>query len=785
MLKTIFFILLSFNLFALELSLEGAKEEKKPFSTLHIKEKEKFLCQEFKDDFDTVTKIVCAFSKHPSQEIKKLQNSFFEITTQTKDKTFFIVIKPFKKMKLYPMIFDLKKEDSVFSTDIEISNHWMVVGYEEKIPFLQSNKLSETALNFPLTLKKDMLPYVGSLDFKGNPVYIKKVGDVTDYIKIKKHYEEKNYEAVLELSDDIIDEYPNSLFMAELLFYKIKAHDKLKNSEAVIEVAKKFLTNYSADENIAEVLSLLAKAYDKDGLSSDADYFYDRLFSEHYDSVHAKWGLLYMAESLEASGSSSKARDLYLRAIKETQDLEVGVVAGFKLAQNYMSSSNYKESAEYIQKVAKVKPEFFAVQKDESIDLMFSFVENEDYKSGSIIAKALLQNIQKNEDEYEELLKESGIWLSKTEDKKDSLELLNRYITEFSDGQYITEVKFAKDSLFFELNDENNTQKLEKYDSLMEEYSGDTIANRALYEKAKLLIQNAKYNEALKLEPKLLNLDEQEFKDVKDLIKEAAIGTMKESLKAKECSSVLVISSKYNIELSNEWDEGVYECAMKGADFALAKKMADKNIKSKDINERKKWLYRFIKVDFATGNYSDVLEASKELVTLIKDDKNSPFVDVYRYIFDTYYRLENSQKMIEAMADILNIFKEDYKDVERYAAVMSVGSTKKDNNLVIEYGQKIMNIQKNSTQKPQSPFAEFTLYQAYLEKENHKEALAVIKSLDSVELKNRDRARQKYLLGNVLAKLWRDKEADAAYDDAIKADPASAWAKLAKSAKDI
>jgi hypothetical protein len=61
----------------------------------------------------------------------------------------------------------------------------------------------------------------------------------------------------------------------------------------------------------------------------------------------------------------------------------------------------------------------------------------------------------------------------------------------------------------------------------------------------------------------------------------------------------------------------------------------------------------------------------------------------------------------------------------------------------------------------------------------------VIKSLDSVELKNSDRARQKYLLGNAFAKLWRDKEADMAYDEAIKADPTSAWAKLAKSAKDI
>jgi hypothetical protein len=52
-------------------------------------------------------------------------------------------------------------------------------------------------------------------------------------------------------------------------------------------------------------------------------------------------------------------------------------------------------------------------------------------------------------------------------------------------------------------------------------------------------------------------------------------------------------------------------------------------------------------------------------------------------------------------------------------------------------------------------------------------------------LKKNQRARQKYLLGSVLAKLWKDAEADKAYQEAIDADPASAWAGLAKSAKGL
>jgi hypothetical protein len=41
------------------------------------------------------------------------------------------------------------------------------------------------------------------------------------------------------------------------------------------------------------------------------------------------------------------------------------------------------------------------------------------------------------------------------------------------------------------------------------------------------------------------------------------------------------------------------------------------------------------------------------------------------------------------------------------------------------------------------------------------------------------------MLGTVLDKLWRNDEAKKAYQEAIDADAASPWAKLAKDAKEI
>jgi tetratricopeptide (TPR) repeat protein len=784
LLKTVLLVFLSLNAFALEISIQGAKEEHKSYSTFHIKDADKFLCQEFKDDFGTVSKIVCAFPKSPSQKIKKLQNNFFEIDSETKKETFFLIIKPYQKMKLFAMVFDLAKEEATFGADVKLSNHWMIVGYMDEMPYIKTFEYSDAAINFPFSYSENMLPYVGSLDIKGNPVHIKKVGDVTEYIKIKKFYEEKNYEFTLELINNIMREYPNSLFRAELLFYKIRVFSKLDENEKLIEAAKEYLREYSSDENIAEVLSLIAKAYTKVGLTSDGDYFFDRLFSEHPDSVYTDWGYIYMAESLELSGSASKARTLYERVLTHCNDIDVASEAAFRLAQNFMADSNAKEAATQIDKIAKAKPEYFSsINIYKSMDMMYDLADNAELIQAAAIAKALIEHMNPTENEYEELTRNVGIWLSKTKMKKEALSALKRYLELFKDGMYAQEVQIAKDGLFFDVSDENASVKLETYDKLMQEYQSDSIGNKAIYEKAKLLIKNERFSEALAMEKELLKLNQQEYQDTQEQITQAAIGTMKQALKVKECNSVLVISSQYKIELSDEWDDGIYECAMKGADFALAKKMADKNLKSKDIKQREKWLYRYIKVDFATGNYSNVIEASKELVALIKDDKESPYKDIYRTLFDTYHRLENKEKMIESMSELLKAYRDDYIDIERYMAVMAVGSEIKDNNMVIEYAEKIMHIQQSSDSYAQSPFVEFALYQAYNDKENYNKALEAIQSLDARELSKNNRARQKYLLGTALEKLWRDDAAQKAYQEAIDAEPASAWAQLAKSAK--
>ncbi len=769
--------------FALEISIDSAKDNFTKYSILHITSKENFVCQEIKDDFSVTKEIVCAFSKKPLKDIESLQNNFFQVKSFQKKDTYFISIKPFHRMKLYAEIFNLIEDDTLFSADISIANRWSIIGYKENLPLIKSEEKSALAINFPFYLDKEKFPYVGSLDLRGNPVHIKKVEDVTEYLKVKKYFATKRYDDALDIINDILSSYPNTLFKSELIYYQIKIYNKIKAYENVINNAKDFLREYSSDENIPEILSLMAKAYVQIGKNADADYFFDRLFSEHKGDVFAEWGYIYKGEMLEASSGNTQAIKYYKKALYETKDLEVAVTAAYHLTEIFMAHAP-KKAVKYARKIIAAKPDYFMQDLKKSQKIMNGLAKSEEYKVAASIAEAMLQSMGPTYDEYEELLRRRALWLAKTKDKKRAIEALNDYMKKFPDQSYIDAIQTAKDRLFFDDNDTNTSRKLAGYDKLMRKYAGDDIAQRALYEKAKLLLKEKNYESVLDLKDSLEELQEK-YIDVEDIIREAATGLMKVSLKQQNCKNILVIANDYNITLLDSWDDGIYACAMKGGDFQLSKSIASKNLNFKNIDLRKKWLYRYIKIDFEIGNYNEAVDAAKDLITLIDNIKESPYKEIYRYLFDAYNRLGEKENMIDAMAKIEEVFGFDYKDIDRYVVMVGLGNELKDDSMGIKYALKVIDIQNRSQTHAQTPYIEFTLYSAYMNKNEFNKAYKTLVSLNGANLTKKQRARQKYLLGMILNKLQRDKDATKAYNEAIEADPNSAWAKLAKSALEI
>lgn len=774
-------LLATLSLQALELSVQSGKEAHHPFSLLHLRSDSRFLCQEKRNDLDEVTSITCAFDKRPIQPIKEIENDFFTIDSRQNATMFFISITPKKKILLYPQFFNLLNDKETFSAKDDYASHWVVVGYDETIPFIKDDAYGDKSINFPIQHDVTLHPFIGGLDMQGNPIKMTRIKDVSEYLVIKKYFEQKRYEEALASINELLTTYPDTIFRSELILYKIRCYHEKEDPEALISEAKQFIREYSSDVNIAEVLADIANAYAKIALFSDADYFFDRLFSEHPDSPFTHLGYIYKAQQLEASGSTTKAMEYYERALHLSRDRDTAAHAAFRLATLSMEQGNIKAAIDYVNKILQGYSEYFGNHYEQSRDMALDFASRMQFKTAADITGALLKTMERTDDTYEQLLRDQGMWLAETSDKEAALQAFNTYIEKYKFGTYIEEIQKQKDALFFDVNDDNASERLQRFDELMSTYAGDSIAQRAIYEKAKLLNEVGAYQKVLDMKSQLESLDPTLYTDIDNILATAAKHAIEAALQTKACAKVVELSRSYDSNLSHQWDAQLFECFVAAGSYDTAKTIAQEHLGSKNYDERVAWLERYIRIDFALGNYTAVIDATKELIALRDIPKqNGP---MYRILFDAAQRLGEKETMLDAITTIEAVFGLNYDDIERYTQMVTVAKDLHDNVMIESFAKKVMQLQKRAQSFTQTPYIEFTLAQALMDNNKFSEALEVIKTLDTRSLKASQRARQKYLLGMLYQKLGKQALGRRAYEESISADANSSWGKLAADAK--
>lgn len=766
----------------MELSIQSGKEEGERYSILHLQNEFPFECSAQRNEFGEEKAVSCVFPSSPKHGFSPIDNPFFSVKGNVSDKGYAIMVTPKSKLKLIPLVFDLAREAQSYQLPFKSAKHWIVVGYSGTLPLIASTPASQTAINFPVKIEKNINPYVGGLDLKGNPIKIARIQDVTDYMEMKKAYQAKDYDKVLDLADNTLKHYPKTIFKNELMLYQIRALHEKGEYEQVIDLAKRFIRDYSSDANIAEILTYTANAYSKIGQLMDADYYFDRLFDEQSDSPFASQGMIYKAQQLEASGTPSRAKEYYQKALANTKDVAIASQAAFSLARMELESGNTAQAKRYIEKISSANPNYFNEVRPNAMEMITTFEDRNESKTASRITEALLNKTEKKTPDHELMLKNLGMQLAEAQKRDEALKRFNEYLSTYKYGEYVDEVRRAKDGLFFDGDDKNVSEQLKHYDDLISRYGEDSVGHKALYKKAELLFKEKRYKEVLTLEEELYRLDSAQYPNTTQMITQSAIGIEKQYLKEGKCNDAMSMQKMYKIRLMSEWDGLMFECAIKTTQYPLAKRIAQSHLKSKVIDERQLWLFRMITTQFGLGEYKEALKGGEELVSLLESQPNPKLNDIYRTMYDASQRSGDAMGMIRYIKSIEKVFPNDFKDIERYTQMVSLGLKQKDENIVRNYAQKVIALQGRTKTYTQTPFIEFTLVQSYQNLGDDAKALEVLKTLNGRKLSAEQRSRQQYLIGAVLQKMGKITDAKSAFNASIKADAASAWGKLAKDA---
>lgn len=767
---------------ALDLSIQSGKEEQKSYSILHLNDVSNFACFPTRNDYDEIVRIECKLPKTSSFSFSPISNAHFTVEHKASSSGYTIIITPKTKIALFPNSFDLRKDPQIYVSELKPSKRWSMIGYTGNMPLLGSTEINSDALNLPIRSPKGTHPYVGGLDLKGNPIKMKRIQDVNDYMEIKKAYKNENYSKTGSLAKQTLEKYPNTIFKNELLLYQIRALHFMDKNEELLPLAKQFIRLYSGDQAIAEVLAYTGDAYSKIGQTSDSEYFYNRLFSEYTESPFATHGMFLKAQQLEVSGKLKPAAQYYRQVLEKTKDVDLASAAAFKLANIHIGLGHLDKAKIYIDKIVRANPDYFSKVREQSVNMINTYTENKDPKTAAKISLCLMEKSIPKSDEHQSLLKNLGLLYAASGEKEKALERFDAYLKLYPYGSGMEEIKHAKDGLFFEKSEPKGKEGIKKYNDLIDRYGNDPVGQKALYKKAQLLLKEEKFQEILDIESDLYRLNTKNFPDVNTMIGQSAIALTKKKLQALKCSEAMALHKMYRIKLQPQWDGLTFDCALRMGNFPVAKKIATPHLKASTIAERQIWLSRLAKVHFQLGEYKEAIRSGKEAVALLEVQKNPSVNSVYRTLFDAAERLGDDVKMIEYIKGCESAFGTNFADIERYTQMVSVGLKRKDEALVQNYANRVVALQNRTKTYTQSPFIEFTLAQSLINQEKNTEALQVLKSLNARKLTPEKRSRQQYLIGSLAMKLGKTAEAKTAFGASIKADAKSAWGKLAKDA---
>lgn len=769
-----------FPLFALNLSVNIAKEAGESFSIIQIKEDIAFRCLSKKDEFDNITQIQCIFPREPKQVFEKMQTRFFKIDSFVKHKKYYVRIYPLQKMKLFPILYSLHKNESIYQADETLkSKHWTIVGFKDKLPLIKIEKTPPLGINFPIAMQELALPSVGALDISGNPIFIEKLKDVSAYMRVKNAYDSGHYENLAESVDKVFTEFPNTIFKSELLLYKIRGYHKTDESEDLIGIAKNFIWEYSDDEHIPEVLAYLANAYSNIGLQADANYFYERLFKEFPDSKYAPLGMIFLGDQYISGGKQRDAINYYKKALYLTKDVEIASMAALRLARISLDKGDMDKSSELIEKVVKGNPKYLLYNIAENYDIARTLANRKYQRIAADMLEAMLSNLPKKDDRYETMMKDIGIYLSETDDKPRAYKALKRYQKEYAKmGEYKDEVQEALDSLFYTPEDANKTALLQEYENLEQKYANQEIGKKARLERARLYYSQKQYQKVLDLEGSGIE-EEAEYEQLKH---DSAKALAMISLEKGECEKAINLSSENNITLDSKFDTNLFKCAYTTGNYSLALKTAKKHLKDKD---RLKWLYDYAKTLFKEGKYDEVVKVSADILTLSDIEKTSEYDDILHDTFYSYERLKDQVGMIKTIKELERRRGLRFDDIELYVTMIKLGLKQKDDIIIQTYSNKVMKLQDKTSTYTQSPFVEFAALQVLKSQKKDKEQMALLKKLIKRKISNKEMSRAQYMLGSLLLKEGKNKEAKEAFEASIKADENSAWAGLSKDALEL
>jgi tetratricopeptide (TPR) repeat protein len=149
-------------------------------------------------------------------------------------------------------------------------------------------------------------------------------------------------------------------------------------------------------------------------------------------------------------------------------------------------------------------------------------------------------------------------------------------------------------------------------------------------------------------------------------------------------------------------------------------------------------------------------------------------------MFFNYVRFKNNDKIIETVKKIEDSFDANIKSVKIYKKMIQIGTSNRDDYMIIDYARKLMKLQDDLNIKQESPWVETIAMNTLLNLGRAKEALKISEKLLRLKLTKEEKAKALYTQANIYQKLEDKKRQKVSLEKCSKIDISSSWVNLCK-----
>lgn len=742
------------NLFALNIEIDYGIEHNKRFNILTLKYDSPFPCVESRDINDNITLIECRIDKPPSASFPKQSLEFFDIYTEIKNRKFHLFIRANiegnKKIRLFANAFDLKSEIAIPKERPKDSRVWQIIGFEGEIPFLSGKNYN--GLNFPIHIPNSALPSIAELNIDASPLTFEEGADLGAFLNLQSYYQNKQDAETIAAADNILNNYPNSIFARDALLYKIRAMSRTTQvPDDAINIAKAWIKAYPTDTNVPEVLYIIAKNYAKLRIFNESRYYYNRILEEFEDSKYAQYALVGMAHNLATNGDRRQPPTLYARAYESAKDLDTASFVALNWAQWALKNDDKKGAENLISKVVSANPNYFLAHIDSSTAQLALWAENGLYALSAKAGESMLKKLT-NDNFKEKLMLNVGNWYELASMPSDAYRVYSEFLQLFAnESDKIPTIKKRSDNLLFLLDEGDMEKQITQYDYIIATYPNSDNAKLAYQKKAQNLLALGRYKEVLELKPHL--------EENSEIVKNAYIAIIENS---KDCAEMISYYNESRVITNNARE--LFECLFNASLFELARGLSSEMLPNASGESKILWLYNEARVNYALNDYNRAASASRDVMGVTKDFAQK--LNAGEMLFFSLVNLGRKNEAISVFNELVKIAPQNRALIPMTKEMLSFALNDGDNIAVEKYAKDLIALQKRHKTYEFSPFAELSYADVLFSDNRFSEMLKVLTNLHNAN--NAESQKAHYLRGSAYYELGNNKRAKAEFQQCVK-----------------